>query len=248
MRLNRLPIDVTVTSDWGYIMIIVCGGIKGGSGKTTVAVNLAAMRSLAGAEVLLVDADDQATASDFTAWREDERDGGAGYTCVRLSDAAVRNEVAKLRSKYTDVIIDTGGRDTTSQRAALTIADIMLVPFLPRSFDIWTLEKVARLVTEIWVVNPDLKPYGFINRADPAGRDNGEAATEIIESEVFRFLDASIGSRKAVSNSAAMGLAAIENKPRNVAAIREFRLLYQRVFNVDFALPQRHHNVIASVV
>ncbi len=47
-------------------MIIVIGGIKGGSGKTTVATNLAVMRSGKGNDVLLIDADDQETSTDFT--------------------------------------------------------------------------------------------------------------------------------------------------------------------------------------
>jgi cellulose biosynthesis protein BcsQ len=50
-------------------MIVVCGGIKGGSGKTTVATNLAVMRARAGADVLLIDADDQETSFDFTVLR-----------------------------------------------------------------------------------------------------------------------------------------------------------------------------------
>jgi chromosome partitioning protein len=56
----------------------------------------------------------------------------------------VRTETQWLAGKYDDVIIDTGGRDTASRRAALTVAEVLLVPCLPRSFDIWTLEKVGR--------------------------------------------------------------------------------------------------------
>lgn len=54
-------------------MIIICGGIKGGGGKTTTALNLAIMRGLAGNEVLLVDADsiDNGNASDFSAIRNE---------------------------------------------------------------------------------------------------------------------------------------------------------------------------------
>lgn len=51
-------------------MILVCGGIKGGSGKTTMATNLAAMRAGAGKDVLLVDADEQESATIFTAIRK----------------------------------------------------------------------------------------------------------------------------------------------------------------------------------
>ena len=117
-------------------MIVVVGGIKGGSGKTTVATNLAVIRAGEGRDVLLIDADDQETASDFTILRNERQEGCASYTSIKLTGAAVRTETLRLRSKYDDVIIDTGGRDTTSQRAALTVADILLVPFVPRSFDV----------------------------------------------------------------------------------------------------------------
>src|ERR1700760_2684226 len=103
-------------------MIIVVGGIKGGSGKTTVATNLAVIRSAEGHDVLLIDADDQETSTDFTIIRNEGRPDGAGYTSIKLTGPAVRTETLRLANKYEDIIIDTGGRDTTSQRAALTVA------------------------------------------------------------------------------------------------------------------------------
>ena len=105
-------------------MIIVAGGIKGGSGKTTVATNLAVIRAAEGHDVLLVDADDQETSSDFTILRNERRSEGAGYTSIKLTGAAVRTETLRLADKYADIFIDTGGRDTTSQRAALTVAQV----------------------------------------------------------------------------------------------------------------------------
>ena len=67
-------------------MIVVCGGIKGGSGKTTVAINLAVIRALDGYDVLLVDADDQETATDFTRQRNERTGDQAGYTSTQLHE------------------------------------------------------------------------------------------------------------------------------------------------------------------
>ena len=216
-------------------MKIVVGGIKGGSGKTTVATNFAVL-SARDQDVLLIDADDQETATDFTVLRNERRVNGAGYTCIKLTGAAVRTETQRLAQKYATILIDTGGRDTTSQRAALTVADILLVPFVPRSFDLWTLEKVSSLVAEMRTVNPDLTAYVFLNRADPRGQDNEESVAMLKEAPELEFIQTPLGTRKAFSNAAAQGLSVVELKPQDAKASEELLTLYQRVFNVNLVL------------
>ena len=76
--------------------IITVGGIKGGSGKTTTAVNITISLSKLSGDVLL-DADDQESATDFTKWRNHNLNNQAGYTSVKLAGEAVRNEVLKLK-------------------------------------------------------------------------------------------------------------------------------------------------------
>lgn len=212
-------------------MIIVCGGIKGGSGKTTVATNLAVIRAGQGSDVLLIDADDQETSTDFTTQRAEQRDGEAGYTSIKLTGQAVRNQTQRLKEKYQDIIIDTGGRDTTSQRAALSVANVLLVPFVPRSFDVWTIEKVSELVAEMRQANPGLKAFTFINRADPRGQDNDQAAEVLKESQELQFIDTPLGNRKAFGNAAASGLAITELKPEDEKAAEEMLLLVQYLFD-----------------
>lgn len=220
-------------------MIVLSGGIKGGSGKTTVATNLAVMFAATGADVLLVDADDQETASDFTALRNERREGGAGYTAIKLTGKAVRTELLRIAPKYEHIIVDTGGRDTASQRAAMSVADVMLVPFVPRSFDVWTLDKVSVLVEEMRAANPGLKAFTFLNRADPAGRDNLEAAEMLREGSALSYIDAQLGARKAFGNAAAQGLAVTELRPADSKASQEITALYQ--YLIDGTLPSGSH-------
>jgi chromosome partitioning protein len=214
-------------------MVVVCGGIKGGVGKTTLATNLAVMRSLAGKDVLLVDADDQGTASDFTAIRNEEmaEQGGAGYTSIKLHGASVRSEVTRMAAKYDDIIIDVGGRDTAGQRAALSVANIYVIPFLPGSFDVWTLDSVGKLVEEARAFNEKLKAVCVINRADAKGSDNAEAAAIAKEIPGLDFIDAPLGNRKSFRSAAAQGLAVIEVKPSDPKAIAEMKRLYQLIFD-----------------
>ena len=214
-------------------MILVCGGIKGGVGKTTLSTNLAVMRSAEGKDVLLIDADDQGTASDFTAVRTDTLgEQGAGYTSIKLHGGAVRTEALKLAPKYDDVVIDVGGRDTAGQRAALSVATVYIIPFLPGSFDVWTLDSVAELVAEARPFNPDLKAICIINRADSQGKDNTEAATIAQETAGLDYLDAPLGNRKAFRSAAAQGLAVTEVKPTDSKAIAEMKRLYQYLFDL----------------
>lgn len=214
-------------------MIITIGGIKGGSGKTTVATNLAVLRANTGHDVLLIDADDQETASDFTALRNERREAGAGYTSIKLTGAAVRTETLRLKAKYEDIVIDTGGRDTTSQRAALSVSDVLLVPFVPRSFDVWTLEKVAALVEEMRAANPALRAYTFLNRADARGSDNEDAAEVLQDTTTLNLLEAALGQRKAFGNAAAEGLAVTELRQNDPKASEEINTLYRLIFDTN---------------
>ena len=207
-------------------MIYVSGGIKGGSGKTTVATNLAIGLTISGKEMLLVDADDQESATDFTSWRNQTLEGNSGYTAVQLNGMNVRQQVMALSQKYEDIVIDTGGRDTESQRAALTVADVALFPFEPRSLNIWTIEKLSKLLTEIYTINQNLKAYAFINKADHYGKDNDSTSGILQENKTFHFLKTSLGNRKSFANAATLGLGVIELVPKDQKAIDEFSELF----------------------
>ena len=215
-------------------MIIVIGGIKGGSGKSTLATNLTVLRALEGKRILLVDSDEQRSASD---WAEHRESLGitTPWTTVSLVGAGVRAQLLKMATDYDDIIVDTGGRDTTSQRSALTVADVFLAPFQPRSLDVWTAGKVVSLVDEIRSVNPKLKAYAVINRADSQGADNQDAADILKESEGITYLPTSIGQRKAFANAAAEGLGIIELKAQDKKAITELKQLCSALFDSEKA-------------
>lgn len=233
--------------------IVVIANTKGGSGKSTVATNFACItagKMIDGrrAEVLLVDADDQETAADFTAARKQDHPDAPAYTCIKLTGKAVRTETLELAPKYDYVIIDTGGRDTTSQRAALSVADILLVPCFPRSFDVWSISNVNHLVEEMRQVNPKLQAYVFLNRADAAGqgRENAEAIELLRETGSLTFLDAPIGSRKAFAHAASQGLAVTEltGKHYNAKAAEEMTALHQRCFDVTITSDQSQKTAV----
>lgn len=213
----------------GVNMIIVIGGIKGGCGKTTLATNLTVMRSGAGGKVLLIDADEQNTASEWSDMRI-HLGIETKWSTIRLSGKTIDFQIEKLKKDYDDIIVDVGGRDTTSQRSALLVADIAVIPFKPRSFDIWTIGKVKTLINEIRTVNKKLVCFCVINEADPSGVDNKQTLEILSQSEEMTCLDCVIGKRKAFGNAGSDGLGVAELKVVDKKAVQEIKDLYEKIY------------------
>ncbi len=212
-------------------MITVVGGIKGGGGKTTIATNLTVMRAATGKRVLLVDADEQKTASDWASQRE-ALNISTSWTTIQLSGKSIHSEMKRMREDYDDIIVDVGGRDTTSQRSALAIADVCIIPFKPKSFDMWTLGAVKAMINEIKAINENLKVYAVVNQGDPRGNDNNDSLEMITEMSDFICHPIPIGYRKAFANAASEGLGVCELIKKDQKAFLEINMLYTYIFHV----------------
>lgn len=215
--------------------VIVVGGIKGGAGKSTIATNLAVVLASEKKRVLLIDADEQRSCSDWADQREESsshfHEGClAPLTTISLCGKSIYQQIAKLKSGYDVCVVDTGGRDTTSQRSALIVADKFIIPFKPRSFDIWTIKMVEKLIEEISSVNTQLKSYYIINQGDSKGSDNDDAMKILSEIKALTQIPTIIGHRKAFSNAAAEGLGVLELKKTDKKAIEEIYALYRFIY------------------
>jgi chromosome partitioning protein len=163
-------------------MIVTVGNTKGGVGKTTLAFQLALARALSGRDVLLVDGDRQGSAQTAVAIRA-EANRSPGLACAQFPDGAVlRAQVQRQAGKYDDVVIDAGGRDSAALRAAMVLSDVLLVPFQPRSVDVWALGDIAGLIDEARSLRDGLRSLAVLNAADPgASTDNTEALAALAD-------------------------------------------------------------------
>ena len=216
-------------------MILTVGNIKGGVGKTTLAVNIAVALAQRGRDVLLIDGDEQASAATFAQLRAEQLDA-AKLTTIQLQAKAIRQEMPALAAKYPEIVIDVGGRDSGSLRAAMTVADAILVPFQPRSMDLWTGDKILELISEARIINARLRPYAVLNVADAQGRDNDEALEALRSIEGIEVLPGVVVRRKAFANAVSAGLSVLEQMPRDAKACSEILSVVTTLY------PQEAHN------
>ncbi|MGZ8942797.1 MAG: AAA family ATPase [Methylobacter sp.] len=213
-------------------MIVLIGGEKGGTGKTTLATNLAAMRALAGRDVLLLDTDPQGSAN-YWAQSRDEEKITPRVACIQKFGKGIPTEVKDLATRYDDIIIDAGGRDSVELRSSMVIAEKVYIPIQPSQFDIWTLGQMDELVETARGFNPGLQARVIISRSstNPSVRESDQAGQLLVAD--FPNLDlanVAIRDRIAYRKAAKDGLAVTELSPKDSKAVEEMETFYKEVF------------------
>ncbi|WP_455481757.1 ParA family partition ATPase [Bartonella sp. B35(2025)] len=194
-------------------MIIGLLNQKGGVGKTTLSVNLAASFARTGARVLLIDADPQGSALDWAAARE----GDPLFSVVGLPRATVHKEIVQISHSYDHIVIDGPPRVTELARSAIMASDLVLIPVQPSPYDIWAADGIVKLIDEARVYKENLQSAFVINRKivkTAIGRDVGEALTVYS----VHVLSASIAQRVIFAEAAAQGKAVYEVDKQGPAA------------------------------
>jgi len=213
-------------------MILLIANEKGGCGKSSIAVNLAVMRSAQGFDILLVDSDKQQTATFWSAVR-DENKTDPRISCIQKT-GKIHNDLKNLAEKFDDIIVDTGGRDSAEVRSGMIVADILLCPFRASQFDIWTLDKLQEIVNSAKELNEKLKVIGLLNltSTNPGVNETAEAQDFIREYDFIKLAETNLKDRIVWRKSVREGLAVTEYKPQDKKAVNEINDLYKEVFNV----------------
>jgi len=195
------------------LVISVCA-LKGGVGKTTIALSLAGCLHRADRKVVLVDADSQAT---LRMWAgkaaESEHDGPP---VVSLDGKSLRRDLGRVTAGFDVVIIDSPPRMGTEARAAMLEADLVLLPVVPGAADMWALQETLSVLEDARGLRPELRAAVVLNRTDRTTL--ASLTREAAGSVGVPTLKSSLGSRVAFGEAMLSGQTVADYAPESRAA------------------------------
>ena len=192
-------------------MIVLCGGEKGGTGKSTLATNLAVWLAHQGKDVLLVDTDRQLTSS---RWIDRRHALAESLPEVRGAEkhGNVFHALRDWAGRYDEIIVDAGGRDSEELRTALVAAQVVYLPLRASQPDLETSLHMHELVTLARSLNPNLTARWLLTLA-PAGQhaaDTHEARDVLRELPGIPLSGVIIHDRKIYRDAIATGHGVVE--------------------------------------
>ncbi|KUR78280.1 ParA family partition ATPase [Novosphingobium sp. FSW06-99] len=177
---------------------------KGGSGKTTLSVNLAAAAEASGAVALIIDTDPQATATQWGAWRSDK--------APEVIDSAPPRIQAKVDAAKgqgaTFIVIDTPPHADSAASRAVEVADLVLIPCRPSAFDL------AAIKTTVSLVRLYDKPAFVVFTAGPPNAPRMyEEASELVREFGIAPCPHMLPDRAVYRHASAAGASVLEFEP-----------------------------------
>ena len=188
--------------------IITVAQQKGGSGKTTLTVNLAIALRQAGRSVAVLDTDPQGSLGRWFMERMDRMDEDEGLEFTTSSAWGASYEAEKLKKRFDVVLIDTPPKIESDLRPALRVADLVVVPVASSQVDLWATEGVLDLAQR------ERRPVLIVlNRTRPNTRLGAEVAAGAADLGVA-VADAQLAHRVSYAETLGRGSAVAEG-PRS---------------------------------
>lgn len=204
-------------------MIIAISQRKGGSGKTTLSICLACELERRGHSTLIIDADPQATISDWRGMSE-EAPGVKLPSVLALPNDTLhrKGQVDRVAQGFDFVIVDCPPALGAITRSALMASDVCLLPTRPNPADIWALDGMLDLISEAQAFNERLRGGWVVVTQKPArskGADLGEEyLAGLSEREGVEIFSGGMFNRVTYPNSMLLGSSPTLYEPKSKAA------------------------------
>jgi chromosome partitioning protein len=209
--------------------IIAVTNQKGGSGKTTLSMQLAGALARRGHKVMVVDADPQGTATRWAATADDDNPFPASVVGLSAASGKVHREVRKFIDDYVYIIIDCPpAADSPVPQSALLVADLALVPIIPSPLDMWAAVGIREVIGNVGDINEGLKSRLVINQCQPNTTLTREAL-EVLPEFGIELCKTYMHQRQVYRQSAVFGQTVHNFGNKASAAIEEIEALTDEV-------------------
>ena len=210
-------------------MIVMIGGIKGGTGKSTIATNLAVYLAGKDSDVLLLDVDPQATAYKW-AMRRQENHPDAPKVNTAQASGRVFDVIRDVSKRYEHIVIDSGGHASDAMKSAMLAAQKIYVPLWPSQADLETVGEVVSMIKDVKSLNGALQAFSLVSLAstNPSVMEAREAREALQEIPELGLSTCLIRDRKVYRDAFFEGVGVVEMTTNK--GTPEVQLLAQEIY------------------
>lgn len=211
-------------------MILSTINLKGGVGKTTIAVNLAVAFANRGKKVCIIDTDSEQLSS--VKWSGQRDDAMVRVAVSAVSAEKLVREASEYAKMYDLVILDGAPQLGKLANSTLIASDVVIVPITASALDFWAMENFLERFQEAKNLKESLQAYILLNRYSSARNVSKEILDVLNEFPEIGKLQSTIGDRVAYNEIITQGVGVVEYKDSK--AKREMEALASELEKILF--------------